>query len=68
MQNIDENFLHISLTDFKTAAIFLSWGIKTCFFVCNPIFSSFLSVQKELGKNLFFLEIICCIRARMEYG
>ena len=42
----------------KTTAIFCFFAVETWFFVCTPIFGSCLGVQKEMGKKLFFLEII----------
>ena len=48
----------MSLGDFKTAAIFWFFEVETLFLVRNPILGSCLGVQKELGKKLFFLEII----------
>ena len=51
-------FLQISIGNFKTGGIFLFFEIQTYFLVCNPILGSSLGVQKELGKNLFFLEIM----------
>ena len=58
MQNIDKILPCISFSRILKRSPFLFFEIKTCFFVCNPIFGSSIGVQKELGKNLFFLEII----------
>ena len=58
MKNIDKIFLQISLVDFKMAAIFSFFDIKTDFLVCNPIFGSSMGPQKELDKKHFFLEIL----------
>ena len=55
MQNIDESLpviLHTAIL--KTAAIFLFFEVETWFLVWSPILDSCLSVQKELGKKLFF--------------
>ena len=59
------------------SAIFLFFQVGTCFFVCNSILGSCFGVQKELGKTLFFLEIIqiwvrylcfCCGGHKSQYS
>ena len=55
MQNIDEILpviLHTAIL--KRPPFFLLFEVETWFLVCNPILGSCLSVQKELGKKLFF--------------
>ena len=54
MQNIDEILpviLHLAIL--KRPPFFF-FKVETWFLVRSPILGSCLSVQKELGKNLFF--------------
>ena len=55
MQNIDEILLVILHSAIlKQPPFFCFFEVETWFLVGNPILDSCLSVQKELGKKLFF--------------
>ena len=58
MQIVDEIFPANLNRRIKNGRHILYFDKKTWFLVCNLIFGRFLGVQMELGKNLFFLEII----------
>ena len=54
MQNIDKICpAYLSRRFLKRPPKFLFFEIETCFFVCNPIFGSSMSVQKGLSKKSF---------------
>ena len=55
MQNLDEiTPPYLTFQKLKRPPFFLFFEIETWFFVCNRILGSYLGVQKELGKKLFF--------------